>query len=422
MLTYVWAMRHLGHFLSATAYSLAIILAPLDSFALLARAEDRAATPRLLILDQSELDRAKRRAQGGDAAVVPALQRLQDEAERHYVAPNYSVMQKTALPPSGDKHDYMSLAPYWWPNPNTPSRLPYIRRDGRINPERDAVSDRKRLGSMIQAVKTLALAHFFTEEDKYARRANELLRVWFLDSATNMNPRLNYAQAVPGVSRGRGAGIIETHDFPDLLDAVQLLTRSRARTEPDHKQLQRWFADYLSWLLESPHGREAAQSRNNHGSWYDVQVASYALFFGDEQLAKTVLGKFAAKRIGAQVEPEGRQPHELARARAWHYSIFNLEAFFKAALLAEKVGIDLWNTEANNRSMRRALDWLIPFATAEKKWPGKEIAPFEPQKLASLLRMAAIRYREPAYEKALGKVPNITGTERWQLLYPSSPK
>jgi hypothetical protein len=312
----------------------------------------------------------------------------------------------------------MSLAPYWWPNPNTANGLPYIRRDGVVNPERDRASDRKRLDSLVYAVTTLATAYFFTDSEKFAKRAAELLRVWFLDNGTRMNPHLKYAQVVPGRSDGRGAGIIETHDFPDLLDSVVLLRGSQAWGHSEHEQLQAWFRNYLRWLLESPQGQEEAKARNNHGSWYDVQVASYALFTGQDQLAKKVLAEFAPKRVATQINADGRQPHELARAQPWHYSIFNLRALFNAAAIADRVGIDMWNSEINKKSMRMAIDWLIPFATGEKKWPYKEISAFEPQKLAPLLRIATLRYREPAYEQALARLPKIIGDERWQLLYP----
>jgi hypothetical protein len=377
-----------------------------------------ATSQQLRILDKVELDRAKQKVRSADASIITALKMLQLGVERVQLGATYSVTHKTLSPPSGDKRDYMSLAPYWWPNPHTSNGVPYIRRDGVVNPERDQTSDRQRLDSMIQAVRTLATAYFFTNSEKYGHRAAELLRVWFLDRATQMNPHLKYAQAVPGRSQGRGAGIIETHDFPDLLDAVVLLRRSQAWTKSDDERLQVWFRSYLQWLLESPQGQEEATAKNNHGSWYDVQVASYALFTGQEQLAKKILAEFAAKRIATQIEPDGRQPHELARSQAWHYSIFNLQALFHAAAIADTVGIDTWNSETKNRGMRKAIDWLIPYATGEKKWPYKEIAAFEPQKLAPLLRIAAIRYREPGYEEAIAKLPTIIGNERWQLLYP----
>ena len=377
-----------------------------------------ALSQQLLVLDKVELLRAKQKARSADASIIPALRRLQLDAERFQLGATYSATHKTLAPPSGNQRDYMSLAPYWWPNPHTSNGLPYIRRDGMVNPERDQTSDRKRLDNMIQAVRTLATAYFFTNGEKYGHRAAELLRVWFLDDATQMNPHLKYAQAVPGRSPGRGAGIIETHDVPELLDAVVLLSGSQAWTKSDDERLQVWFRSYLQWLLESPQGQEETRAKNNHGSWYDVQVASYALFTGQEQLAKKVLAGFAGKRIATQIEPDGRQPQELARSRAWHYSIFNLQALFNAAAIADKVSIDMWNSETKNRGIRKAIDWLIPFATGEKKWPYKEIAAFEPQKLAPLLRIAAIRYREPGYEEAIAKLPTIIGNERWQLLYP----
>jgi Alginate lyase len=372
----------------------------------------------LLILDWSELSRAKQQARGGDARIVTALKNLRANAERARLGPTYSVTHKTITAPSGSKQDYMSFAPYWWPNPNTASGLPYVHRDGEVNPERDHVSDRKGLDAMVRGVTALALGYFFTEETKYADRAAELLRAWFLNNETKMNPHLKYAQVVPGRTQERGYGIIETHHFPALLDAIAILSRSGAWTKADDKQVKLWFSDYLQWLLQSPQGRHEAFANNNHGSWYDVQIAAYALFMGRYEIGKSVLGDFGAKRIAAQIESDGRQPLELARTRAWNYALFNLEALFKAAAIAQRTGIDLWNFETNNRGIRKALDWLIPFALGEKKWPYKEIAAFEPHKLGPLLRIAALRYREPAYERMITKLPKITGGEAWQLLYP----
>jgi hypothetical protein len=322
-------------------------------------------------------------------------------------------------PPSGDKHDYMSIAPYWWPNPKTSNGLPYIRRDGEVNPERDQTSDRKRLDNLVQSVKILALAYFYTDRDDYAAPAAQLLRAWFLDGATKMNPHLRYAQAVPGRNQGRGAGIIETHNFPELIDAVGLLEGSKSWTRSDHKSLQDWFNAYLNWLLVSPEGKSEAKAQNNHATWYDVQVASFALFVGRDELARNILTDFSSKRIGKQIEPDGRQPRELERTQAWSYSIFNLEAMFNAAAIADKLGIDLWNYESpDTRNIRKALDWLVPFATGQKKWPFQQLSGLQPEKLAPLLRHAALRYRDPACEKVITKLPKLTGDERWQLLFP----
>jgi hypothetical protein len=375
--------------------------------------------PEVFMLDSRQLLEVKARIKSRDAALLPAFNKLIGEADRALTSGTFSVVQKESAPPSGNKHDYMSVAPYWWPNPNTPSGLPYVRRDGEVNPERDQVSDRKRLNHMIQAVKTLSLGYFFTSREEYAAQATQLVRVWFLDPATKMNPNLRYAQAIPGRNNGRGAGIIETHDLPELIDAVGMLAGSQAWDRNNQNVLQGWFATYLAWLLDSPEGRAEAKAQNNHGSWYDVQVASYALFAGKNEVARKILSEFPTKRIAKQIEPDGRQPRELERSRAWSYSLFNLEALFDAASAADKIGMDLWNYETpDKRSIRRALDWLLPFAIGAKKWSYQKISPWQPEKLAPLLRRAALEYRKMPYENALRKLAGVTADQRFNLLYP----
>lgn len=374
--------------------------------------------PPLIMLDGSALARIKQRLQAGDAALMPALNKFKRDADRALRSVTFSVTEKEITPPSGDKHDYLSMAPYWWPDPHTANGLPYVRRDGQVNPERDQTSDRRRLDQMIQTVKTLALGYYLIGRDEYSTHAARLIRVWFLDPPTKMNPHLKYAQAVPGRNIGRGAGIIETHNLPELIDAVALLGDTKPWTRTDRQQFQAWLDAYLTWLIESPEGKTEARAENNHGTWYDVQVASYALLVGRNAPAKKVMGEFAAKRITKQIEPDGRQPRELARTRSWHYAVFNLEALFNAAAIAEKLGIDLWHFQTHDhRGIRTALDWLLPFATGATPWTYKQLSAFQPERLAPLLRRAAFQYHDHGYEQVLGKMPRINGDERWRLIY-----
>lgn len=274
---------------------------------------------------------------------------------------------------------------------------------------------------MVQAVKTLSLGYFLTGHEEYAAQATKLLRAWFWDPATRMNPNLRYAQAIPGRTSGRGAGIIETHNLPELIDAVGMLKGSKSWDQSRQEALQDWFNAYFIWLLESQEGRTEAKAQNNHGTWYDVQVASYALFSGKVDLAKNLLREFPTTRIAQQIEPDGRQLNELKRTQAWNYSLFNLEAFFNAASLADKLGIDLWSYEtADRRGIRKALDWLVPFATGEREWSYPQISAWHPEKLAPLLRRAAGRYQELTYEKAISRLPGKFTDQRWQLFYPKS--
>src|SRR5690606_33758828 len=165
--------------------------------------------------------------------------------------------------------------------------------------------------------------------------AARLLRVWFLDEATRMNPHLEYGQAVPGRNKGRGIGIIDTAGLPRLVDAVGLLQGSQHWTDVDQQGMQQWFGEYLTWLRESRHGRDEDRTKNNHATWYDVQVAAFALFAGEEHIAREVLEGAGDRRIRTQIEPDGRQPHELARTKSFDYSTMNLRGMFELATLAE---------------------------------------------------------------------------------------
>jgi hypothetical protein len=175
--------------------------------------------PHVFIIDPVALNITKQRTRQNDRSLKPALAKLTREADRALISAPLSVVRKEIAPPSGDRHDYMSLAPYWWPNPNTHDGLPYVRRDGKINPERYSIADRKNLENTVASVKTLALAYYFTANEEYAKYAATRLQVWFLDPLTRMNPNLKYAQGIPGRSDGRAAGIIETHNLPELIDA-----------------------------------------------------------------------------------------------------------------------------------------------------------------------------------------------------------
>src|SRR5437867_444865 len=108
-----------------------------------------------------------------------------------------SVMDKTQLPASGDRHDFLGLKPYCWPDPKSPNGLPYICQDKMgVNPEFYAIADYENMRDMIKEVKTLALAYQFSQNESYASKAADLLRVWFLNGDSKMNPNMQYAEVV----------------------------------------------------------------------------------------------------------------------------------------------------------------------------------------------------------------------------------
>jgi Alginate lyase len=378
---------------------------------------------RIVAIEESSgsLDGKVIRAAAIDARLLlPAISELRDLADKSRKSGPFSVVtnNKPRLAPSGDKHDYVSMAPYFWPDPTKNDGLPYIRKDGQVNPEREKF-DAPPMGKMARAVHSLALAYYLVGDPQLAEHATKLLRVWFLDADTRMNPNLNYGQFIPGITDGRGIGIIDTVQLIKVVEGVGLLEGSPAWKPADQAGMEAWFRDYLQWMRTSKNGKEEAAALNNHGSWYDAQVAAYALFVGDMDTAKKVIEESKTKRIARQIERDGRQPLELKRTKGFDYSRVNLDALFALATMGDKLGVDLWNFETpDGRSMRKALDWLIPFAAGEKKWEHEQIKGVQGGTLAPFLRRAAVRYQEPRYEQLIEKLPGKGLSGVAALLYP----
>ena len=371
--------------------------------------------------DGEYLKITKRELQNPDSDLQVALNKLIEEADSALLTGPFSVMDKEAVPPSGDKHDYTSLSPYWWPDTTKPDSLPYIRRDGIVNPERN-VYDKIPGYLMTKNSFTLALAYYYTEDKRYAKHAAKLIKTWFINYSTRMNPNLNYAQFVPGKYDGRNFGIIESRNFCKAMEAVKLIQESKYWDNTDTQEIKTWTEDFLDWLRNSKLGKEEARSENNHGSWYDFQVAYFALFTDKIEVAKRVLKNISGRRIENQIQADGKQPHELERTRAYFYSTFNLEALYAAASLAEDLDIDIWNYSSNGEpELQKALDFLIGYIGREGEWPYQQIHGWEKayENLFQLLRQAAINYDKQEYEKLINKLPiQNKKISRINLLYP----
>lgn len=387
------------------------------------------AAPQTYLIDGKALMRTRQRAMAGsamsspsngEADLAPMLQLLRRKADRQMKQPLWTVVNKPFAPPGGDMHDYVSLASYFWPDPSKPDGLPYISHDGEVNPETKDY-DRARIEGMAEAVYTLSLAYYLTGQESYARRAAEQLRTWFLDEPTRMNPNLTHAQMVKGKNQGSSFGLIETAILTQVVDAEPLLATSPFWSADDHKALLKWFVDYLAWQRTSEMSKGEGRGRQNHGTYYDVQTADFALFTGDRQLAKEILEAVKAKRIATQIEPDGSQPLELARTKSLSYSQLNLTGMVHLAYLGQQVGVDLWSFKTDDgRSIRGALDWMLPYATGQKPWERQQITKMTYGPMVHILRQAAAAYNEPAYEQAIARLVSVqSDTILWtNLLYP----
>jgi hypothetical protein len=366
------------------------------------------------------LEKAKAAAPN-DESVAKALKKLITDADKALAVVPPSVMQKTKVPPSGDKHDYMSIAPYYWPNPATKDGLPYQRKDGKVNPEsrEEAANDTLRARLVGTTVETLALGYYFTGDEKYAEHAAKVLRTWFLDPATKMTPHFRFAQAVPGVNDGRGTGLIEARGLADAADAASLLVGSKYWSAADQQALVAWGEVYFEWLTASKNGQDEHAAKNNHGTWYDVQAVKWALVLGRMEKAKELCIAAGPGRIGVQVEPDGKQPLELVRTASFSYSCFNLLALSTLAGLSEHAGVDLWHHKtADGRSIRAALDFLVPYLGKNPKpWTLQQIHESKPDEVLPVLRAAALATGDERYESLLKEYADHR-SKRLQLLAP----
>lgn len=351
-----------------------------------------ASDTRYLTLDVKQLTESYKRFADGDKVnrdYVDELIKTSEEIIRS--DRRYTIVDKKADTPSGDKHDYISMGPYWWPNPDTPDGLPYIRKDGEVNPEsREDYTDQAVISETNKAVFNLAMTYFFTKDDKYVVKASEILRTFYVDEKTRMNPNLNYAQFVPGMNEGRCFGIIESSSLLKMMEAVSLMSDSPQWSSDLHNNLVYWISSYQDWLINSKNGKEERNTKNNHGTHYDVQCVSMYLFCGRTSEALKYLKQYTLPRLASQIQPDGSQPLELARTKSWDYATMNLNGFIDLAILSEKAGLDLWNYGKNGQVyIKSMIDWFLPYLKKEKEWQWKQIKQTSVMRIKRPLEYAA---------------------------------
>ncbi|KAJ3207739.1 hypothetical protein HDU67_007272 [Dinochytrium kinnereticum] len=304
----------------------------------------------------------------------------------------YSVMAKNVTAASGDRHDYMSLARYYWPDPNMPGGLPYIRKDGEPNPEVDGVSDQALWRKTVTSVQALALGHFFFSDTRYAIEACRIIRQWFLDPATSMNPNLNYGSIIRGRrgDAGRPQGILDFRDVYIVFDALEIVKGPGGFSEADLGALKRWFGTYLEWLWGGDLGGLAREMVNNHGTWYRAQVTAVSIFVN-----RTEVGVWATRNLTWHIDNAidmtrgGVMKFEVDRVASFAYSAFDLRALLIASRLASTYNFNLLRYRGPSlESIKSGLDYLLPhFLTNGTNWPFSRRG-FDNRALLPVLKLA----------------------------------
>jgi Alginate lyase len=378
------------------------------------------ATPRTVVLDGSRLARTALAARRHDPRLREPLADLVQQADAWLDKGPWTVTDKTQLPPSGDRHDYLSQAPYWWPTTaktaDNPWGCPYVQRDGQRNPDVDLLTDHEERGEVFASVYTLSLAWYYTGRPAYARHAADILRTWFVTPATRMNPNLNNAQFIPCQVDGRSIGIIDfSQGFTSVLDAAAILdTGAPGWTRADHAGFGGWAGQFLSWLTTSDFGKEESAAVNNHGTFADMQVAALALYTGHPGLARATVEAAKAGRIDPQIAADGSQPQEISRTRSWHYSTFNLVALTRLAAIGRHVGVDLWAYRGpDGAGLTTAVDYLLPAATGAAAWPDPELE-FHAYAASDIVHAAADA-GDRAARAAVPRLETPPGGDLWLL-------
>lgn len=386
--------------------------------------------PQTFLWNPKDLVSLKTKVLNNDPSLMPIVKSVDNLAKALLQQTAWSVMDKKFIPPSGDKHDYMSLDKYYWPcnvNPNSSepitappvcnnaTGLPYIQHDGYTNPEMH-LYDHDGLEDLMEAVVNLGTAYYFTDNEDYVTKAAYFLNVYFVDPATKMNPNLNFGHFIPGVTNGSHGAVIDLYTFPEMLEAVALLRLSPKWPSDLDTSLKSWFAAYGDWLENSDLGKQEKKAQNNHGVWYDVQTGFIALHTGNTDLASSITKEAVTTRVEKQITSNGELPQELARTKSWSYSEFCLDAFFHLGILSTWTPTNLW-TAVNSR-IRTALDWQFPYIELKKQWTYPQIEPFIDNCTVSevtqcigsyfnILRIAANVFNDATYEDQICKLPHL---------------
>lgn len=271
---------------------------------------------------------------------------------------------------AGGKHDFFSEGDYWWPNPANPNG-PYIQKDGETNPN-NFVAHRYAMIRFSEVIGALASAYQITGDEKYVKQALVHLKAWFVNQETLMNPNLAYAQAIQGLYQGRSIGIIDTIHLMEVAQGIIVMEKAKSFDKADLSIIKKWFTDYILWLNTSKNGIAERNAKNNHGTTWAMQVASFSKLVNDQPMLDSLRARYKDVFLPHQMAADGGFPLELARTKPYGYSIFNLDAMVMLCQILSTPKDNLWTYQTSEgKSIKKGLDYLYPYIADKAKWPLK---------------------------------------------------
>lgn len=246
---------------------------------------------------------------------------------------------------------------------STWTTCPYVARDGKVNPDRNQLHGLSQLNSFAQATIDNTLAFLLDHDQNLASKAAQFIDVFFLQSSTAMNPRLDWGQTVRGPSQhGSYMGILDFRVLIKVVNAIQILRLSRSPywSKDRDARMITWAQSYLDWLDSSELGKRPKRSANNHSTFYYGQVAALRILTLDEIGALNAVQTYFGGPFQEQIVSSGEQPFESTRVKPFHYRVFNLEAMVTVAKLGSYLGVDRWRTQTRYKAtIKTAIDYLV---------------------------------------------------------------
>jgi len=336
------------------------------------------------------------------ALEAPVRKFLLDSANEVLISGKiYSVTFNSATSPvSADPRDYYSTHAYWWPNPDTPDGLPYIKIE-ETNPE--SRQDLNQLTGLYLDVWKCSIAYDVTGDERFAEHAVGLIRVFFLNPVTGMNPNMDHSKIIPGINE---TGTFEVATLSNrvrkLWDSINILRKSANWLVCDEVGMKVWTESFLSWMEEDPVARAEYRSLNNHSTAYHLIASVFAKFTGDNEKALVYGRHYQKVMIPIQFEQDGRQTHEMSRSDNLFYHVYNLKTALDILAVVDDLGLDF------SSELLAPLDFLLPYISGTTEWPYWQSAP-RPHNLKwehDLLIEASTIFRRPElYEVGNGRYP-----------------
>lgn len=271
----------------------------------------------------------------------------------------------------GTIHDFYSEGDYWWPDHAHPDG-PYIQKDGMTNPD-NFVAHRLAMIRFSKIIGSLASAYVLTNNPRYVKHAFKHLEAWFVNPATKMNPSLLYAQAITRKVSGRGIGIIDTIHLMEVAQGLSKMEKAANINKKLLTDIKNWFAEYLNWLTTHPYGKEEMEAKNNHGTCWVMQVASFAKLTSNQNLLEFCRNRYKTILLPKQMAADGSFPLELNRTKPYGYSLFNLDAMVMICQILSTEQDNLWAYQApEGQTIRKGIEFMYRYVADKTQWPFKE--------------------------------------------------